>query len=56
MPLILITLQILVEMCLSGVTWKLVNSLINSINHARIIYTLIFNVKNAFDLPRDVCY
>ena len=31
------------------------NSLINSINHAGIIYTLIFNLKNAFDLPRDVC-
>ena len=34
---ILIVLQILVEMC------KLMNSLLNSINHAGIIYTLISN-------------
>ena len=38
----LIVLQILDEMCLSGAC-KLMNSLINSINHAGIIYTLIFN-------------
>ena len=39
---ILIVLQILVEMCLSG-GCKLMNSLLNSINHAGIIYTLILN-------------
>ena len=39
---ILIVLQILVEMRLSGAC-KLMNSLLNSVNHAGIIYTLIFN-------------
>ena len=39
---ILIVLQILVEMCLFG-AYKLMNSLLNGINHAGIIYTLIFN-------------
>ena len=39
---ILIILQILVEMCLFGAC-KLMNSLLNSINHAGIICTLIFN-------------
>ena len=39
---ILIILQILVEMCLVGAC-KLMNSLLNSINHAGIICTLIFN-------------
>ena len=38
----LIVLQILDEMCLSGAC-KLMNSLINGINHAGIIHTLIFN-------------
>ena len=41
-PVILIVLQILVEMYLSGAC-KLMNSLINSINHAGITDTLIFN-------------
>ena len=55
LPVILIVLQILVEMCLSDAC-NLINSLINRFNHAGIMYTLIFNYKIAFDLPRDVCY
>ena len=46
-PVILIILQILVEMCLYGAC-KLMNSLINNINHAEIIYIMIFNKKICF--------
>ena len=38
-------------MCLYGAC-KLMNSPINNINHAEIIYIMIFNKKkDAFDLP-----
>ena len=47
MPVILIILKILVEMCLYGAC-KLMNSLINNINHAEIIYIMIFNKKICF--------
>ena len=44
-PVIVIIVQIiLVEMCLYGAC-SLMNILLNSINHAEIIYVLIFNKK-----------